>query len=48
MFIIMMALYVEKHQNFAKQMTIVSLLVFATISFQLKAPLEGEEENQIV
>ena len=32
-FIIMMSLYVEKHQNFAKQMVIVSLLFFATITF---------------
>ena len=47
-FIIMMSIYVDKHQNFAKQMTIVSLLFFATITFQLKAPKEGDEENYII
>jgi hypothetical protein len=29
-------------------MTIVSLLFFATITFQLKAPKEGDEENYII
>lgn len=33
MFVVMMVLFVEKHQNFAKQVTISSLLVFATLSF---------------
>lgn len=48
MFVIMMALYVEKHQNFAKQVTVSSLLVFATISVQLKMPKEGTSENHVI
>lgn len=48
MFMIIMAFYVEKHQNFAKQVVISSLLIFASLSFQLKVPKEGDEENQVV
>jgi hypothetical protein len=48
MFMIIMAFYVEKYQNFCKQVVIGSLLFFATIAFQLKVPKEGDEENQIV
>ena len=33
MFMVMMAVVVDKHQNFAKQVVITSLLVFASISF---------------
>ena len=32
MFVIMMSLYVQKHQHFAKQVTICSLLLFASAS----------------
>ena len=47
MFVIMMALYVEKYQHFAKQVTISSLLIFATISVQLKMPKETSENTVI-
>ena len=48
MYILMMTFYVEKHQNFAKQMTITSLLIFASLSVQLKMPREGPEENVVI
>lgn len=43
-----MAFSVEKHQNFAKQCTIISLLIFATLAIQLKLPKEGDKENSII
>lgn len=45
MFIVMMTFHVDKHQNFAKQVVVSSLLFFATIGFYMKVPMEGEEEN---
>lgn len=41
----MLVLYVEKYQNFAKQLTITSLLIFASISVQLKMPRESISPN---
>ena len=48
MFVIVMFLFVEKHQNFAKQMTIATLLFFATVSVQLKMPRSGNQESQVI
>lgn len=48
MFMIIMAFYVEPHQNFCKQVVIGSLLFFATLAFQMKVPKEGDEENFVV
>lgn len=48
MYVIIMFLFVETHQNFAKQMTISTLILFATISVQLKMPRLGTSETQVV
>lgn len=48
MYVIIMFLFVESHQNFAKQMTISTLILFATISVQLKMPRLGTTETQVV
>lgn len=47
-FVIALVMYVEKHQNFAKQVVIGSMLFFGWVIFSLKEPIEGEEENQVV
>jgi hypothetical protein len=40
-YVIIMFLFVESHQNFAKQMTISTLILFATMCVQLKMPRTG-------
>lgn len=41
MFVLVMFFFIEKHQNFAKSMTISTLILFATCSVQLKMPKSG-------
>lgn len=48
MFLVVMSFYVEKYQNFCRQVVIGSLLIFATVAFELKVPKESDEENQVV
>jgi len=43
MYIIIMFLFVENHQNFAKSMTISTLLVFSMTSVSLKMPQQEQE-----
>lgn len=48
MYVVIMFLFIENHQNFAKQMTISTLILFATISVQLKMPRLGTTDSQVV
>ena len=48
MFILFMSFSVEKYQNFAKQVTISSLLIAATVCVYLKLPKEGNQENDLI
>ena len=48
MFILFMSFSVEKHQSFAKQITISSLLIAATVCVYLKLPKEGGQENELI
>lgn len=47
-YVLIMFMFVEQHQNFAKSMTISTLLLFATMSVQLKMPKQGNEESYAV
>jgi len=47
-FIIMTLLFVQQHQQFAKQMTIGLLLVFSSCSVQLKMPKEVNADENVV
>lgn len=48
MYVFVMFLFVETHQNFAKQMTISTLILFVTISVQLKMPRLGTTDSEVV
>jgi hypothetical protein len=48
MYILIMFLFVEQHQDFAKSMTISTLIVFAFCSVQLKMPKQGDQESWVV
>ena len=48
MYVIIMFFMVESYQNFAKSMTISTLIVFSMASIQLKMPTEGSQENWFI
>lgn len=48
MYILIMFLFVESHQNFAKSMTISTLIVFSMASIQLKLPQQGSQESWFI
>lgn len=47
-FVVMTGLLLEQHQQFAKQMTIGSLLTFIFMAVQLKMPKEVNAEENVV
>jgi hypothetical protein len=47
-FVFMMFLIIESHQQFAKQMTIASLMLFSYVSINLKLPVESNGDENLV
>lgn len=48
MFVFIMMIFVEKHQNFAKQCVTSSLLIFGSICINIRMPKENSDENMAI